>query len=246
MSNLINEDFKNKMYHILHKLNYQRHLYSIRISFISMMPLMIVSAYALVLNNLPIPLYQDMMVGLFGSEWKNFGILVFNSTLQISAPILIFSICTNLSKWYSKNKKMNTHSNISGILGISVYMVMNLSINDSFISFTDIGVTGFFSAILISVIVTEIFIRLSNSQISFVHVNNDPDIEVPMAFSSIIPSIIIIFGFALFRQILILLGIENGLNDLMNYVLALPYKTIGPNIKTIITYIEQNRYAIVL
>lgn len=137
---------------------------------------------------------------------------------------------------------MNTHSNISGILGISVYMVMNLSINDSFISFTDIGVTGFFSAILISVIVTEIFIRLSNSQISFVHVNNDPDIEVPMAFSSIIPSIIIILGFALFRQILILLGIENGLNDLMNYVLALPYKTTGPNIKTTITYILSTHF----
>lgn len=236
MSKFKNES-ANKMYDILYKLNYQRHLYSIRISFISMMPLMIISAYALVLNNLPILRYQSMMVNLFGSEWKNFGILIFNSTLQIAAPVLMFSICTNLSNWYSKNKKMTVHPNISAILATSVYMVLNININDPFISFTDLGVTGFFGAILISIIVTEIFTRLSNSHSSFIHVNYDPDIEVPMAFSAILPSILIIFGFALFRQILIFVGIETGLNDIMNYLLSLPYQTIVPNIKTTITYI---------
>lgn len=106
MTKLKNSDINKKAYNLLHKLNYQRHLYSIRISFISMMPLMIIGAYAVVLNNLPIPIYQDTMMRLFGSNWRNFGALIYNSTLQIATLILIFSICTNLSKWYEGNMKI--------------------------------------------------------------------------------------------------------------------------------------------
>ncbi len=106
MTKLKNSDINKKAYNLLHKLNYQRHLYSIRISFISMMPLMIIGVYAVVLNNLPIPIYQDTMMRLFGSNWRNFGALIYNSTLQIATLILIFSICTNLSKWYEGNMKI--------------------------------------------------------------------------------------------------------------------------------------------
>ncbi|NLJ41472.1 MAG: PTS sugar transporter subunit IIC/EAL domain-containing protein [Clostridiales bacterium] len=230
------KNMNEKIYDILQKLNYQRHLYSIRISFISMMPLMIVSAYAVILNNLPVPVYQNTMARVFGANWKDLGAIIFNSTLQIAALILVFSICANLSKWYSKNKKVDTHPNITAILGIAVYMIFNMNVKDPFISFANTGVTGFFGAILVSIIVTEIFIRLSNIRTKFFHVSHDPDIEVPMAFSSIVPSVIILFGFASIRWSLISMGMESGLNDLLNYILSLPYRTISPNIHTAIVY----------
>ena len=101
-----------KFFRILQKISFQRHFYSIRISFLTIMPIMIVGAYAVVINNLPITGYQNYMELIFGQAWKSFGELIFNSTIQITALILIFTIGANLSRWYNDNQKMDINPNI--------------------------------------------------------------------------------------------------------------------------------------
>lgn len=55
----------NRVLRRLARLNEQRHLYSIRSTFISTMPIMIAGAYAVVFNQLPIAGYQRFMQGFF-------------------------------------------------------------------------------------------------------------------------------------------------------------------------------------
>ena len=56
------------------KIGAQRHLVAIRDSFMVSMPLMILGALAVMINNLPIPGFQELMNSIFGGEsWKGFG-----------------------------------------------------------------------------------------------------------------------------------------------------------------------------
>ena len=50
------------------KIAAQRHLVAIRDAFIVTMPLMILGSLAILINNLPIPMYQTFMNNTFGEE----------------------------------------------------------------------------------------------------------------------------------------------------------------------------------
>ena len=60
-----------KLYGLLNGFNEQRHLHSIRTAFISIMPIMIAGAAAVVINQLPIPAYQALGMSL--EWWRSFG-----------------------------------------------------------------------------------------------------------------------------------------------------------------------------
>ncbi len=70
-------------------MNNQRHLHSIRVAFISTMPIMILGAYAVVINQLPIPAYQEFMLSLFGHQWDTLGVLIYNGTTHVETAVLI-------------------------------------------------------------------------------------------------------------------------------------------------------------
>ena len=110
----------------LQKLNEQRHLYSIRTAFIATMPLMIIGAYAVVVNQLPIPAYQQFMEGIFGVGWRQFGSLAYNATTQIATLFVVFSVCSNLAHWYNANKNTQVHAGITGMVGLACYVAMSL------------------------------------------------------------------------------------------------------------------------
>lgn len=57
---------EEKFVPVASKIGAQRHLVAIRDSFMVTMPLMILGALAVMINNLPIPGYQEFMNGVFG------------------------------------------------------------------------------------------------------------------------------------------------------------------------------------
>ncbi len=50
------------------KIGNQRHLVAVRDAFAYTMPLMILGAFAVLINNLPIPGFQDFMNGVFSEK----------------------------------------------------------------------------------------------------------------------------------------------------------------------------------
>lgn len=57
---------ERKFIPIASKIGAQRHLVAIRDSFMVSMPLMILGALAVMINNLPIPGFQNIMNSIFG------------------------------------------------------------------------------------------------------------------------------------------------------------------------------------
>lgn len=81
------------------------------------MPIMIVGAYAVVINQLPISAYQKLMMRVFGE-------LAFNPTTQIVTLMVAFLLCSNLAKWYNSNRDKQIHDGICGMVGLASYVVI--------------------------------------------------------------------------------------------------------------------------
>ncbi|MCZ1469299.1 PTS sugar transporter subunit IIC, partial [Enterococcus faecium] len=86
------------------KIGAQRHLVAIRDSFMVSMPLMILGALAVMINNLPIPGFQELMNSIFGGEsWKGFGAAAWNGTFAILSVLIAFLLAYHLANGYRKD-----------------------------------------------------------------------------------------------------------------------------------------------
>ena len=86
------------------KIGAQRHLVAIRDSFMVSMPLMILGALAVMINNLPIPGFQELMNSIFGGEaWKGFGTSAWNGTFAILSVLIAFLLAYHLANGYRKD-----------------------------------------------------------------------------------------------------------------------------------------------
>lgn len=85
------------------KVGSQRHLVAIRDAFLVSMPLMILGTLAVMINNLPIPDFQNLMNAIFGGEaWKGFGGAVWNGTFAILSVFIAFLLAYNIAYSYKK------------------------------------------------------------------------------------------------------------------------------------------------
>lgn len=81
---------------IADKIGSQHHIVSIQNAFMTMMPLMIMGAFATTINSLPIPIFQTFMNELFGGDsWKAFGVGIWNGSFAIIALGISFLISMN-------------------------------------------------------------------------------------------------------------------------------------------------------
>ena len=213
-----------RLFNSLQWLNEQRHLYSIRTAFISAMPLMIVGAFAVVINQFPVPAYQEFMAGLFGERWRMLGTVAFNATTQIVTLFVIWSICSNLAQWYNDHKRRQVHAGICGMVGLASYVAMALPLSAEAIPFTMVGATGLFVAMLVGILSAEAFVQIVSLKRESMVLSDDPNVAVPQSFASIMPAIYVVGGFALVRVILAALGVEAPLTDLVTDLLRTPYE----------------------
>lgn len=221
----------------LQKLNDQRHLYSIRTAFISTMPIMIVGAYATVINQLPIPAYQQFMAGLFGERWRLFGELAFYGTTQIATLMVVYGICANLAAWYNSHKNTQVHGAICGMVGLACYTAVSLPVdNPTALPFGMTGVTGLFVAVITSVLAAEAMVHLCGRRGISRTLSDDPNVAVPQSFAAILPAILVVFGFVLLRVLLVAAGISGGLSDIVNDVLRRPFQNWGDSMGTAVLY----------
>ncbi|NLK00082.1 MAG: PTS sugar transporter subunit IIC, partial [Clostridia bacterium] len=225
------------LYNRLSKINEQRHIRSIRIAFVSTMPIIIIGAYAVVLNQLPVPAYQQFMENIFGDQWRVFGGLAFNATTQVVTLVVVFSICSNLADWYNSNQSKQVHGGICGIVGLASYLVISLPLLEvDSLPFNIAGVNGLFIAIIVSITVGEAMVRLSNRRTRLQLLSDDPNMVVPQSFASVVPAMLIVGGFLIFRVFLIRMGIVEGLPHHVNDLLSKPFVGGRNSIGTAVLY----------
>lgn len=221
-----------RLFQQLQRINDQRHFYSIRTAFIATMPIMLIGAYAVIVNQLPIPAYQDFMESVFGEQWRIFGGFIFNGTTAIVALLIIYGVCSNLATWYNSHKYTNVPPGICGFVGMASYFVVSLPVNAESIPFGMVGATGMFVAMVISVLTGELFIHLVSRNSSTRILADDPNLAVPQSFAAVWPTVIIVGGIALVRILMVWGGVEDGLSTIVYNLLRQPFLAAGDSIGT--------------
>ncbi len=217
----------------LQRVNEQRYLYSIRNAFITMMPVMILGAFATAINQMPIPAYQNLMVSIFGEDWRMFGALVYNATMSVVTLLAVFTICLNLATWYNERRTRQVHEAIAGMLGVACYIIVSIPVdNPAELPFSITGVTGMFVAMFVAIGCTELFVRLSAlGQESHV-LSEDPSRAVPQSFAAVLPAAAAVAAFAILRIVLVACGIRQGLGAIVYNVLSMPYRQYSDSMTT--------------
>ncbi|MFD2729237.1 PTS sugar transporter subunit IIC [Enterococcus camelliae] len=179
------------------KVGAQRHLVAIRDAFMVTMPLMILGALAVMINNLPIPGFQELMNGIFGGEaWKGFGAAVWSGTFGILSVFIAFLVAYNLAKDYGKDAVA------TGAVSLASFFTLGAATSG-------MGSTGLFVALIVGILTAEIYSRLSGSEKLVIKMPDGVPPAVARAFASLLPAMITVSIFGLFAAIVTGLGVKD-------------------------------------
>ncbi|MBG9452744.1 PTS lactose transporter subunit IIC [Lysinibacillus sphaericus] len=174
----------------------QRHLVAIRDGFITIMPLTIVGSLAVLVNNLPIKFYQNALDAIWKHEtWTQWGGNIWGATFGILSLLLAFTIAYNLAKSYDKDGLS------AGVISLSSYMTFGTFAEGGLTGLTT-GTGGLFIAIIVALLSTEVFCRLSGNPKLLIKMPNGVPPAVSKSFAALLPAIITIGLFALVRTII--------------------------------------------
>lgn len=184
---------------IASKIGAQRHLVAIRDSFMVTMPLMILGALAVMINNLSltIPAFGNFMDGIFGGEsWKGFGGSVWNGTFGVLSVFIAFLVAYNLANSYGKDGVS------TGVVSVASFFTLGAATSG-------MNSTGLFVALIVAIVVTELFRRLLGNPKLVVKMPDGVPPAVAKSFAALFPAMITISLFGLIAAVIAGFGVED-------------------------------------
>lgn len=205
------------------RIGAQRHLVAIRDGFVAIMPLIIVGSIAILINNFP-PLgnfeFVEWMNGIFGDgNWQTVGGSIWNGTFAVLGLLIAFSIAYNLAKSYDIDGLS------AGLISAAAYIMLVPETPDWGLNFAWLGAQGLFIAIILGLVLTELFRVLVNSKFTIKMPEGVPD-GVARSFTALIPAsiILIIVGFF---QAMISVFAEVSVFEIIFNVIQEPLQGLG-------------------
>ncbi len=133
-------------------LSQNRYLMSIRDGLVLSLPLMIVGSMVIVIAELPVDAYQNLMVNIFGDNWKwwNWGV-IFASTMGIVALIAAIGVAYALAKSHDKTPLPAAAMSLSG------YFILLHQMEGGGYGTTYFAARGLFTAMIVAVVTAEIY-----------------------------------------------------------------------------------------
>lgn len=178
------------------KIGNQRHLIAIRDAFTVTMPLMILGALAVMINNLPIPAFQNFMKSIFGGSWTGFGAAVWNGTFGVLSVFIAFLVAYNLAKGYGKDPIG------AGVVSVASFFTLGAATSG-------MNSSGLFIALIVGIAVAEIFTRLVGNKKLIIKMPDGVPPAVATSFASLFPAMITIALFGLIAAIVAAFGVKD-------------------------------------
>ncbi|MDR3332240.1 MAG: EAL domain-containing protein [Synergistaceae bacterium] len=202
------------------------------------LPVVIAGAMGVLINNFPVAIYQTFMQDVFGDGWRSFGSYVWDGTLAVLSPVMVFTIGFNIAERYNlKNPLDAIHPVIVGLLAFcSLLAIMEPSTKDFAIPYNWVGIHGLFLAIITGVVSAEFFISLYKRRILRVRFfSEESGAAMSGVFSALIPAIATISAFALFKVFMSTLGV-NDIHSLIYGMISRPFAGLGNNLGAAVLY----------
>lgn len=187
----------NKLIEIAGRIGSQRHLLAVRDGFIAIMPLIIIGSFAVLVNNFP-PIgkfsFVEIMNGIFGEGvWQAVGGSIWNGTFAILGLLIAFSIAYQLARSYDVDGLP------AGFIAAASYIALAPETpNDWGLNFAWLGTQGVFIAIILGLVIGELFRLLVNSKFT---IKMPPGVPggVERSFKALIPTVVIMVLIGLFQ-----------------------------------------------
>ncbi|MGL4742539.1 MAG: PTS sugar transporter subunit IIC [Sarcina sp.] len=215
-------DFMDKYFvPVAAKIGAQRHLVAIRDGFVTISPLIMAGAFAVLINNIGFEWYQNFMNTIMPANWKDIGGAVWDGSLGIMAVLASATIAYHLAKSYNKDGLA------AGMISLACNMLLLAPTADGTLAKTFMGGAGLFVAIIVALITTEIFVKLSGNPKLIVKMPDGVPPAVSKSFAALLPTIIIIVLVAIAKFIFVKVGVLDIHQALFNIIQAPLQNVLG-------------------
>ncbi len=191
------------------KIGAQRHLVAIRDGFVAVMPLILLGSIAVLINNLPIGVFQTFMNSVFGETCKGLGGNIWTGSFAIISFLVAIGVSYNLAKSYDIDALSAALVTLGALIMISPPTPTDWGIN-----FAWTGAQGLFVSLLTALVVTEIFRKLIQSKFTIKMPEGVPP-AVAKSFAALIPAGVV---FVLIGLIQLLINNSEAITSIHEWV----------------------------
>lgn len=203
------------------KVGKQRHLKALREGVMLAMPLIMIGSIFVLISSFPIAGWTDWLAAHWGLD-ALFNKAV-NATFGLAALLTSFGIAYRLADSYSVDGLSAGAISIASFILVTPNVVAE--VGGAGIPYGYMGGKGLFSAIVVAMIVGEIYRKFIQKDLTIKMPGNVPEV-VGRSFAALIPGTVIILLFMVLNKVLELTGI-GSLHDLLAVILGKPLGLIG-------------------
>lgn len=207
------------------KIGSQRHLAAIRDGFVGIMPIVLAGTIAVLLNNTLgawVPAIGNVLGPINGNVWWG--------TLAILGLLVTFSIGYNLAKSYGEDGL------VAGLVSVAAFITtLPQAHGDAgwgYIHWGFLNAGGIFTGMLVSIVATEIFVKLTKKGLTIKMPDTVPP-AVGKSFAGIVPGFIVLMLFGALTLVISKAGL-GSLYDLVFNLIQKPLMAITQGMAAVI------------
>ena len=207
------------------RIGSQRHLAAIRDGFVGIMPLVLAGSIAVLLNNTLgawIPGLGNILGPINSNVWWG--------TFAMLALLVTFSVGYNLAKSYEEDGLS------AGLISVAAFLITLPQGTDEsgwgFLWNGYLDAKGLFTGLIVALIATEIFVKLTKRGLVIKMPENVPP-AVGKAFAALIPGFISVYVFGLITFLITKAGL-NSLYDVIFNIIQKPLMGLGQGVVSVV------------
>lgn len=226
--------FIDKFTNVAMRIGGQIHLRTLRDTFATIMPLYILAGLAVLINNVAFPFFLKGDTLLNAQYW---GTVITNGTLNISglmvAPVVAYLLSRN--KGY-KNPLAAAVISLASLITMmpSVMEVTPIGAENAIsatgiLGYNNLGTTGLFAGIIIGLITTEIFLKVTSIERLKIRLGDSIPPAVADSFNVLIPVILIVSFWGIISTILAVV-FDTNLITLISTMIQEPLRKVNTSL----------------
>jgi PTS system cellobiose-specific IIC component len=207
--------FEEHFVPIAARIGGQRHLVAIRDGFASLMPIIMAGSFAVLLNAFPFPGWDKFLQTSVGVQLKTMNGTIWWGSMAMLSIFLVFSVAYQLAKSYDANGLQ------AGLISVSSFLIMipqapllglpeGVTLADGAtsagfwgnINVAYTGAQGMFVGMMIALIATELFVKLSKTDALVIKMPEGVPPAVSKSFAALFPGMIVLAVMAIACMIL--------------------------------------------
>ena len=198
------------LYEFNEKMERRSFSLAVRRGLTSTIPFLMLGSIALIVISLPVPAYQNLMNRVFGDQWKDALMYVRDGTFNIAALITVLCISYAYGAEYVERRHRDISPIIVAAVGLGSLIAVS-GINRQGFKIASFGVTGIFLAIIVAILSSVLFLKVSSVKALNVKVVADgADSAFNYAVGAIVPASVTIALFALANHgLMIVFGVSD-------------------------------------